>query len=465
MNTEIQKRRAANANGSSAWSRSTGTRLQSALSRSVVKIGMRRRLDLIEARRARHAEITEPELIAGWQAAAFNQIWRDATQRFRFYADWKTRHGLPSVIEEIQELTQFPILRRSDIDENFESIVEDSAPCHFVYSGGTTSNSRRFPRGSEDALVTYANQYLGRSWAGILPGDRIVSIWGHEHLFGSGGLGKIKKAIRFVKDWLIDTRRLNAYRLDECSVASYFEEIRARPGSVVISYVSAMRKLLEFVERSGIDGRSAKIRAVILSGEMVTARDMERVRDILGTVPIIEYGMMETGAMAYSTPECSALTFVWDSFYCHATDDSELVITSLQPMRFPFINYGTEDRIEPLAGASPTPFRCARISGRTSDIFQLRMRSGQTVDIHGDLIFDVLDVIPQVQSFVVYPDDRTFDIAVQLSPGYELDLVRRRFLRELKREFPNLDESTITFSRLDREYQTIAGKRQVVVRR
>ena len=113
-------------------------------------------------------------------------------------------------------------LRRSDIDDNFETIAEDLAPCDFVYSGGTTGNSRRFPRGSEDALVAYANQYLGRSWAGISPGDSIVSIWGHEHLFGSGRLGQIKKIIRSAKDWLIDTKRLNAYRLDEASVSSLF---------------------------------------------------------------------------------------------------------------------------------------------------------------------------------------------------------------------------------------------------
>lgn len=426
---------------------------------------MRQRLDLIEKRRARHAEITDPALMAVWQTTAFNQIWRDATQRYRFYADWKARHGLPDQLKEIDELTKFPILRRTDIDDNFATIAEDSGPCHFVYSGGTTGNSRRFPRGSEDALVTYANQYLGRSWAGISPGDSIVSIWGHEHLFGSGKLGKIKKIVRLSKDWLINTQRLNAYRLDESSVATYFDAIRSRPGSVVISYVSAIRKLVDFVDLSGIDGRSAGIRAVILCGETATVRDIERVRKTLGSVPLIEYGMMETGAMAYSSPECHTLTFIWDAFHCHATSYDELIVTSLQPMRFPLINYGTEDQIEPLTGVGSLPYRCARISGRTGDIFQLRMRGGRTIDINGELIFDVLDVIPEIYAFVVHPKDQMLDVAVQLPPNYELNVIRRRFLRELEREFPNLDESTITFSRLEREPQTIAGKRRVVVRR
>ena len=440
-------------------------RLQTAISRVVVGIGLRRRLDLIETRRALHAEITDPELMAAWQTRAFNQIWRGATQRIRFYAEWKSRHGLPDQVKEIGELTQFPILRRSNIDENFETIAEDLAPCHFVYSGGTTGNSRRFPRGSEDALVTYANQYLGRSWAGISPGDSIVHIWGHEHLFGSGTLGQIKKIIRLSKDWLINTQRLNAYRLDEAAVAAYFDAIGFRPGSVVITYASAMRKLLDFVEQSGIDGCSARIRAVIFCGETVTVRDTDRVRNILGSMPLIEYGTMETGAMAYSSSQCGALTFIWDAFHCHATTDRELVVTSLQPMRFPLINYGTEDRIEPFDGVASLPYRCARISGRMGDVLRLKMRGGQTIEVYGELILDVLDVIPEVNAFLIRPKDQTLEIAVQLRPGYRLGVIRDRFLREIKRELPNLDKSTIIFSELDRDHQTIAGKRRVLVRR
>jgi len=454
----------ANAAGS-VWSTSkrATSGLQRAISRVVVGIGLRRRLDLLDTRRALHAEITDLELMAAWQTRAFNQIWRSATQRIRFYAEWKSRHGLPDQVKAIGELAQFPILRRSDIDDNFETIAEDLAPCHFVYSGGTTGNSRRFPRGNEDALVTYANQYLGRSWSGISPGDSIVSIWGHEHLFGSGRLGQIKKFIRSAKDWLIDTKRLNAYRLDEASVSSYFDAIRFRPGSVVIAYVSAMRKLLDFIEQSGIDGRSARIRAVIFCGETVTVKDMDRVRKILGSVPLIEYGMMETGAMAYSSPQCSALTFIWDAFHCHANSDRELIVTSLQPMRFPLINYGTEDRIEPLDGVASLPYRCARISGRIGYVFQLKTRSGKMMEVNGELILNVLDVISEVYAFEIHQGEQMLDIAVQLAPNFEVDVIRRQFLREIKREIPNLDESTITFSQLGRRHQTIAGKHQVVV--
>jgi phenylacetate-coenzyme A ligase PaaK-like adenylate-forming protein len=464
MNGQVPNDRADAASCGGTTRRRLTAPLRNGISRLVVGVGLRHRLDLIEARRERHASVTDPEQMAIWQTNAFNQIWVSATQRIRFYAEWKRRHGLPDQVKEIGEITQFPILRRDDIDDSFKAIAEDLAPCDFVYSGGTTGNSRRFPRGSEDSLVTYANQYLGRSWAGISPGDSIVSIWGHEHLFGAGRMGQVKKVIRATKDWLIDTQRLNAYRLDEASVAAYFDAIRCRPGAVIIAYVSAIRKLLDFVERAGIDGCSARIRALIFCGEAVIARDLDRARKILGTVPLIEYGMMETGAMAYSCPQSSSLTFFWDAFHCHATSDRELVVTSLQPMRFPLINYGTEDRIEPLDGVPMLPFRCARILGRKSDIFQLKLSGGKVIEVYGELILDILDVIPEASSFVIRHKDRTLDVAVQLAAGQDLDAIRGRFLREIRRELSGLDESAITFSSLDRERQTMAGKRQVLVR-
>jgi phenylacetate-coenzyme A ligase PaaK-like adenylate-forming protein len=435
--------------------------MQRATARVVVGIGLKNRLELIAARRERHDRITDPEIMSTWQTEAFNQIWVSATQRIRFYAEWKRRHSLPDQLKEISELSKFPILRRRDIDDNFEIIAEDLSPCHFVYSGGTTGNSRRFPRGGRDAQLIYTNHYLGRSWAGISPGDSIVSIWGHEHLFGSGNMRKVKKAIRSTKDWCINTKRLSAYQIDEASVASFFDSIRSRPQSVLISYTSIIRKILDFVEQSKVDGRSARLRAVICSGEMARVEDVDRVRKIFGAVPLIEYGMMETGAMAYSCPKSSALTFFWDAFHCHATSDRELIVSSLQPMHFPLINYDTEDRIDQTKDMAVLPFRCARITGRKVDILQLTSRDGRLVKVCSDLILDILDVIPEVSSYVIRHSDRMLDIGVR---GGKLDQVRTRFLRELELELPNIDHVKITFSPLDYEPQTIAGKRQVLVR-
>jgi phenylacetate-coenzyme A ligase PaaK-like adenylate-forming protein len=427
-------------------------------------MGLRSRLALLAERQHRHSEIVDPGEIERWQVHAFNRIWPQAIERFQFYANWQRRHGLPEQLKSIRELTRFPILRSADIEASLPTIAKDAAPCRLIFTGGSTGRSRLFPRGSEDSGLFYASMYLGRSWAGIRPGDDIVQIWGHEHLFGDGALGRLRKVQRQMKDWLIGTRRLNVYRLDDASVAFYFQTIHTRPGTVIIGYVSAIRRLLDFIEHSGIDGVGARVHAVIFCAEAVTAKDFDRVRRLLDAIPLVEYGMQETGVMAYSCPRSSNLVFFWDAFHCHATTDRELVITTLQPQRFPLINYGTEDRVELLDDAVTLPFRCARIAGRTRDILHLTMRGGRVVETHSELIIDVLDVLPEVRSYLIHQRGDVIEIAVTAAPDVQLHAIASRFQREIVREFPTLDLSKIVFTPLERAPQTLAGKRQYVLR-
>ena len=82
----------------------------SRLPRLIVELGLRRRLALLAERQARYRRIGDPEEIARWQLLAVNSVWRMATTRFRFYAEWKRRHRLPDRLADIADLSRFPIL-------------------------------------------------------------------------------------------------------------------------------------------------------------------------------------------------------------------------------------------------------------------------------------------------------------------------------------------------------------------
>lgn len=436
----------------------------SLLPRAVVGLGLRHRLRLLAERQARYRRVHDPDEIARFQLEAFNLVWRMATRRFRFYAEWQRRHGLGDRLADLAELRRFPVLRKRDIEENFRTIAEDARPCGFVGTGGSTGPSSWFPRGPEDHAFLHSNMYLGRSWAAIAPGDTIVLIWGHDHLYGFGMKGRLNRVKRSLFDRLIGTERLSVYRLDDRSVAGYFEKIRARPGAVVVGYVSALRKLLDYLEQSAINGRSARVRAVVFCSETVFARDLDRVRSLFGAVPLIEYGMGETGVMAYSTPGSSALTFLWDAFHCQATDLGELLVTSLQPFRFPLINYGTGDRVQLLDGGKGLPFRCARIAGRTRTLLELRLRDGRTMEVHSELLEDCLDLVPEVRSYFIRQTGADIEISVRTLGDHDLAATRRRFLDVIARQCDALDKSRLRFSPLIREPYTVAGKRRYVVR-
>ena len=235
-------------------------------------------------------------------------------------------------------------------------------------------------------------------------------------------------------------------------------------GAVVVGYVSAIRKLLDFVEASGLDGREAAIRAVIFCSETVLASDLARVRSLLGCVPLIEYGMGEVGVMAYSSPDADALTFLWDAFHCHVAEADELVVTTLQRFRFPLINYGTGDRVQILADGPALPFRCARVVGRTRTVLGLTRSDGRMSEVHSELLEDCLDLVPEVRSYFIHQKGDVIDISVRTIGDPDLENLRRRFLAVLARHHADVDNSNLIFSPLVQEPYTVAGKRRYVVR-
>jgi phenylacetate-CoA ligase len=433
-------------------------------SAQVVTRGLRERQSFLAERQMLYRRANDPALIVRRQLEAFNTAWTAARRRYRFYAEWQRRHRLPERLSDLADVAAFPLLRNIDIEENLATIAADAAPCRLVRTGGTTGRPRRFPRGSEDDLLHHANMYLGRGWAGIRAGDPIALIWSHTHLFGNGLMGRVNVARRHVKDWLIRTRRLSAYSLDDRSLAHYLALMRARPGTTLVGYTSCIRKLIDYVERTGYDGAAAKVRAVIFCSETVHPRDLERVRDVLKSVPLIEYGMQETGVMAYSRPGSDQLTFFWDAFHCHVAADQELAITTLLPVRFPLINYATGDRVEPLADGDGPPFRCARVLGRARDVLALPMRDGTAIDTHSDFFFDVLQIDEAVSSYFIHQKGRAIDIGIATATADDLARIERRFRAEIAREFPAIDQRGFTFSALAEEPHTVAGKRRYFLR-
>jgi phenylacetate-coenzyme A ligase PaaK-like adenylate-forming protein len=430
----------------------------------VVRRGLRDRQDLLAEREALYARVNEPDRIARRQLDAFNAIWAAARRRYRFYGEWQRRHRLPERIDDLAELASFPLLRSIDIEENLRTIAADAAPCRLVRTGGTTGRPRYYPRGPEDDLLHHASMYLGRGWAGIRAGDPIALIWSHTHLFGHGLKGRFNVVRRHVKDWLIGTRRLSAYSLDDASLARHLAYMRARPGMILVGYASCIRKLLDYVERTGYDGAAAKIRAAIFCSETVHPRDLERVRDLLAAEPLIEYGMQETGVMAYSRPGTGELTFFWDAFHARVEAEQELAITTLLPVRFPLINFATGDRVETVPDGDGPPFRCARILGRARDVLSLPMQDGSSIDTHSDFFFDILQIDDGVSSFFVHQKGSAIDIGISTGSPEDLRRIGGRFLHEIAREFPAIDRGKITFSMLADEPYTVAGKRRYFLR-
>jgi phenylacetate-CoA ligase len=416
--------------------------------------------------RARHEAVRDPGAIAAWQTARFNVVWGQALARHRFYRRWRETHGLPDRLETIAQLADFPVLRRAEIQAHADEIFADAAPCSRVVTGGSTGQPAAFPSGRDVLDQTHANAYLCRSWWGIRPGDRIVLLWGHAHLFGRGALGRVNMWRRHVQDLAIGTTRLNGYKLAPEHLAAQARAIAARPGCVLIGFASGLRRLLDHIEDHGPPSSAFRVRGVIFCAELVEDDDFARARALLGAPAWAEYGSIEQGTIASSTPAGDGLHFLWQAFATHAAPDKELVVTSLQERRFPLVNYGTADLVEPLTPNFGGVFRCARILGRANDAVDVPLAGDRSAPAHSQLIAMVAKQPPGVRNYQVVDRGGTLTFRLALRPGAGTSLAEAgaRIARELAREFPDLDAGRLRFEPLDAVERTVAGKQRFIVK-
>lgn len=409
-----------------------------------------------------YKSVSNPSQIRAIQLAKFNDVWRKAYKRYTFYKLWKKKHDLPDQAASLEELSQFPVLRKSDLRACLEWIEQEVSSCEWVTTGGSTGEPFRFPISQQDSDLFYVNTYTGRSWWGLKPLDRIVMIWGHSHLFGQGRLSRIKCLERSFRDYLINTKRLNAYRLNSDNLRFYHHAIMRESNAAIISYTSAFRKMLDYIEDSQNRPIPASVKWIILTAETVDERDKERVRRLFDLEPIVEYGMAECGVIAYSDPETHDLRFLWDSFLCQV-QEGELVLSTISDRLFPLIRYGSGDRVkEP--DSCDSVLSASSMEGRVNDTIDIPLSSG-TMKVHSEIFTHVIKAMPDVQSFLISQmKDNIIKVALLLKAKQPLDSYQREFMNKIKLEFPDIVASKITFEALDEEKKTLAGKHKFILK-
>jgi phenylacetate-CoA ligase len=422
------------------------------------------RLRTLQERLEFHRVIA-PEAIPAVQRDRFNEVWEVACRRYHFYAEWKRRFGLPDRIHDITELRHFPVLRKADLQEHAASIAREAAPCSFTRTGGSTGTPVRHPVTRLDRDLWFANSFVGKSWSGILPGDPTALLWGHAHLLGGGLKRHVMTVRKRLVDYVANTERFSAYHLDDASLQEYAAAIRAIGRPVLIGYSSALRRLMDHVENSGHwrHGDLA-LKAVVFAAEVCREDDLERARQLFGALALVEYGMAECGPVGYSTPQDSRVRMIWDAVYCHARRDGELVLTTLQRRRFPYINYGSGDLVEGVADEASPVFTCGRILGRVNDTILLTRKDGSTFEANGIVLMEI-DELPGVQRYLIHQKGQQITFRVKFSVHQDLAVFREQLLMQITTVVPGLNQDTIAVEALsEEEPKTVAGKTRFIVR-
>jgi phenylacetate-coenzyme A ligase PaaK-like adenylate-forming protein len=313
--------------------------------------------------------------------------------------------------------------------------------------------------------VIWANLYLGRSWWGIQPSQRIIQVWGHAHTLGRGLKGKAGSAKRRLKDRMINTVRLNAYKLTPETSRAYYETIRDNPGSVIVSYPSAFRKILDYVEDSGIDAREARVETVIMTSERIDPVDVARTRRLFGAQVVSEYGMAETGCIAYSHDTTFSHRIFWDSVILSTNAGGELSVTTISERCFPLIRYVSGDCLERQNVAPEASVQqMGRVLGRSNDCVDIPLKNGSTTTAHSSLLTRIILEHREIRSFLVRQRSRDIEFQLMIAGANRPEDYRHDFAETLRQAFPDIEDSCLKFSALSAELKTAAGKHRVIVK-
>lgn len=415
----------------------------------------KKRLKILDRKKKLYQISRSIDEIYEYQIDHFNKIWQKTIAEIPFYQYWKKKYDLPNFIKNLDELKYFPSLEKKHLQENEDLIFLSSKNYTSISTGGSTGKPIRLPVSKIELLNSYANQYLGRSWWNIKPLDRIIFCWGHSHLFGNGIHGKINQYKRFLYDFIINTKRLNAYDMSLGSIDKYCQIIKKSNPVMIIGYTSSIYRIAKYIDENNFDiNNNSDLKAVVVTSETVTNYDINLIEKIFNTTCVIEYGMAETGVIAYSSKENSEnLDLFWDTFIGIKNDKNILNITTINDRIFPLINYSTDDLIE--SNDSNSILKIKKIIGRKNDFIKIKVRNN-IIECHSEFFTHILKSIKNIENFKII-QKKNLDIEIEYVSLYNFNF-SKIFLNEISKEFNGVNKNTFTFRRVKDIQKTIAGK-------
>ncbi len=322
------------------------------------------------------------------QLQSFNRLWKGYIQRVPLYRDLRAAGEVPDRFESLYHMTQvLPVVEKADVRDRRDQLTDPIRPSdRYRVTGGSTGEPTRMPAWISEYRTTLTDKWIGRSFYGVGPADRLFTIWGHSHLLGKGVRGKLNAYLRQLKDQLIGTYRFSAYDLSPQASRRAGDIILAIRPTYVIAYSSA----LEFFARVNQDRpgvfAQAGVELALATGEIFPSPDgPDLVRRVLGCPLALEYGSVETDILAHTFPDLTSpaatnlpgYRVFWRRYFLECEKPNEsgegaVLVTSLYPRCFPLIRYRIGDFATLYPGDSPLSLtRVSAVTGRSNAFVQL----------------------------------------------------------------------------------------------
>jgi phenylacetate-CoA ligase len=341
--------------------------------------------------------------VAAAQLEALNARWQEATQAIERYRALVAGGAAPPRFASLEEyFATVPPLTKAMIQQG--GVSRTSPPPElFRITGGSTAQPMQMPAYQSEYRHSYLDPWLGRSWLGIQPSDRMFLFWGHAHLLGSGWRGRLNAAVRIAKDWVQGYERVSCYDLSEARLRAVGERLLASRAAFVLGYSHA----LDALARANRDRAEAfarkRFKGVIAAAEAMPMDDSVAViESTFGARVAMEYGSVETNLIAHSAPDGLYHVF-WDQYLLECdpkagdADVHEVLVTSLYPRCTPLFRYRIGDRFALGGGRrdGPSVLTFGGVLGRSNQYVQ----TPYGVPLHSEVVSHIVRDNPQVAAY------------------------------------------------------------------
>lgn len=412
-------------------------------------------------RGGRYRLLTKPEEIKSFQVERFNVVWSDAFSNIPFYRDWKNKYNLPEKISSLEELAQWPLISKRNLQENKQSLLRDNKkPTGYIKTGGSTGEPLHLPTWED--TETSPSMWLGRAAYGIEPGMKIFLIWGHHHLYGKGIKRQLNLVKRSLKDWLSNMKRVSAYDISENAMSLVFKEYNQFSPEFIIGFSASVLSFVR-VNQKEKEQQNFKIKAVLCSAGPLSVSENQEISSFFNAPVCMEYGSAECGVMAYTIPSSSEYITFWDTHLLQGMKDEfgevKNIVTRLTDCYFPLIRYDIGDYLELENDVDfNSVCKIKTVKGRPSDM--VRLNDGTT--FFGAAVGDC---VKQIQTIVanqlhVYQNGVQLNVtAIQPLTESDFSLIKLR----LTTIIPGLKTQNLIITQTEQLQKTIGGKTPLVV--
>ena len=211
-------------------------------------------------------------------------------------------------------------------------------------------------------------------WWGLSVGDLEIALWGSPVELTR------QQRLQEIRDWLLATRLLPAFEMNEPTMGIYLDILERRPWRQIFGYPSAIYLLCLEARKQGRDLRRLGVKAVFVTGEVLLPHQRELISETLACPVADGYGGRDSGFIAHECPQ-GGMHILADCTIVEVLDpdgqpvppgeSGEITVTDLYSHEAPFIRYRTGD----IGVVSSRQCRCGRalpllekIEGRSNDL-------------------------------------------------------------------------------------------------